>query len=145
MGGALRRWFAKHIMRYCSPTANIERNAHFGNQISIGDRSSAGVDSKLYGPITIGSNVMMGPECVIFTSNHISSRTDVPMIDQGMSKPEPVTIEDDVWIGQRCMVMPGVTIARGTIVAAGAVVTKDTLPYSVVGGVPAKLIRMRKQ
>lgn len=55
-----------------------------------------------------------------------------------------MVIEDDVWMGARCMVMPGVTIGRGSIIAAGAVVTKDIPPYSVAAGVPAKVVRSRR-
>jgi maltose O-acetyltransferase len=66
------------------------------------------------------------------------------MIDQGFKDKEPVIIEDDVWIGARVIILPGVKIGKGSIVGAGAVVTKDVEPYSIVAGVPAKLIRKRK-
>ena len=60
-----------------------------------------------------------------------------------MTKPEPVSIGDDCWLGRRVMVMPGVTIGDGCVIAAGAVVTKDIPPYSVAGGVPARVIKNR--
>ncbi len=130
----LRRFFAKHIMCECSNSANIEKGAHFGPEVSIGDNSSIGVDCELFGPIEIGKNVMMGPETVIMTFGHGHDRTDIPMIQQGTTKPQKVKIEDDVWIGRRCMILPGVTVGRGSILAAGAVITKNVPPFSVMGG-----------
>lgn len=86
---------------------------------------------------------MMGPEVVIYTRNH-SHRKDELMIGQGYEETKPVVIGDDVWIGRRAIIMPGVKIATGTVVGAGAVVTKDTEAYSIVGGVPAKVIGYRE-
>lgn len=63
---------------------------------------------------------------------------------QGMTEKRKVTIGNDVWIGQRVMIMPGVTIGDGCIIAAGAVVTKDIPPYSIAGGVPARVLKSRK-
>ena len=86
----------------------------------------------------------MGPDVVILTSNHKADRIDIPIGAQGMTGKRKVTIGNDVWIGQRVMIMPGVTIGDGCIIAAGAVVTKDVAPYSIVGGVPARVLKMRK-
>ena len=86
---------------------------------------------------------MMGPEVVIYTSQHEFGRTDIPMQQQGKTPTMPVTIGNDVWIGRRAIIMPGVTIGNGAIIGAGAIVTKDVPDYSVVGGVPAKVIKMR--
>lgn len=123
---------------------NIESGAEFDEHVTIGDRSSLGVDSQVFGPVTIGSNVMMGPECCILTRNHQHDRCDIPMIDQGYEDYRPVVIGDDVWIGRRVIILPGVTVGGGSIIAAGAVVSKDVKPYSIVGGVPAKQIGNRK-
>lgn len=87
---------------------------------------------------------MMGPDVVIFTMNHRADRTDIHMGAQGMTEKRKVTIGNDVWIGQRVMIMPGVTIGEGSIIASNAVVTKDVPPYSVVGGVLARVIKNRK-
>lgn len=77
----------------------------------------------------------MGPDVVIFTMNHKTERVDVRIGAQGMTDRKKVTIGNDVWIGQRVMIMPGVTIGDGSIIASNAVVTKKrTPPYSVVGG-----------
>lgn len=92
----------------------------------------------------IGRDVMMGPDVVIFTTDHIFSDTSRPMMDQGMAAAKPVTIGDDVWIGQRALILPGVSIGTGAIVAAGAVVTRDVPPFAVVAGNPARIIKDRR-
>ena len=126
------------------PTANIERNAHFNPSLKVGEHSSIGVDCEIDGPVTIGNYVMMGPEVVIYTRNHEHSTRDTPMCAQGYEEYKPVVIKDDVWIGRRAIILPGVTIEKGCIIGAGAVVTKNTVPYTIYGGVPAKLIGYRR-
>lgn len=125
---------------------NIEHGAYFGDgsEIEIGDRSGIGVDCHVYGPVHIGRDVMMGPEVIVFTANHRHDRLDVPMLDQGHLDAQPVTIGDDVWIGQRAILLPGVRIGRGAIVAAGAVLTRDVPEYAIVGGNPARILRSRR-
>lgn len=139
----LRGGVARMIGARLGRNVNIEHGADFDSGLSIGDNSSLGIDSEAFGPIRIGRDVMMGPECVILTRNHAHFRTDVPMIRQGYEDYRPVTIGDDVWIGRRVIILPGVSIGDGAIVSAGAVVTKDVEPYTVVGGVPAKKIKDR--
>lgn len=140
----IRVFWARKIVKECGNNVNIERNAIFGPEVVIGDNSGIGINCEVYGPVTIGKNVMMGPEVVIYTSGHCYERTDIPMLEQGTSKVKNVMIGDDVWIGRRAMIMPGVTIGEGSVVGAGAVVTKDVPAFSVVGGVPAKVLKMRK-
>ena len=86
----------------------------------------------------------MGLEVVLIGQNHRFNRTDIPMIAEGDICLPPIEVGDDVWIGYRAMIMPGVKIGNGAVIAAGAVVTKDVPNYAIVGGVPAKVIRMRK-
>lgn len=140
----LRTSVAEHCFSECGKNVNIEKGADFGTGvgISIGNNSGIGVNCKVRGPLSIGDNVMMGPDCVVLTHTHNFDRTDVPMIEQGMSV-EPVVIGDDVWIGTRVIILPGVKIGNGVIIAAGAVVTKDIPDYAVAGGVPAKVIKYR--
>lgn len=140
----MRYFFAKHICRV-GKNVNIEKNAYFTPQLTIGDNSGVGVDCEVYGPVTIGKNVLMGPEVVIFTSDHEFSKTDIPIIEQGNGPVEPVSIGNDCWIGMRVMIMPGVHIGDGCVIGAGAVVTKDIPPYSVAGGVPARVLKSRTQ
>lgn len=141
----LRSSVAVRCMGECGSNVNIEKNADFGSgaNITIGKKSGIGINCKVRGPLTIGENVMMGPDCVILTSTHNFERTDIPMIEQGGAV-KKVTIGDDVWIGTRAIILPGVTIGNGVIIGAGAVVTKDVPDYAIVGGVPARVIRMRK-
>ena len=87
---------------------------------------------------------MMGPDVVILTHTHKIADITIPMGQQG-SEVRPVTIGNDVWIGMRSIIMPGVTIGNGVVIGAGAVVTKDVPDYAVVGGVPAKIIRLRNE
>lgn len=141
--GKMRAFWARKIALNCGKNINIEKNAYFTPELQIGDNSGVGVDCDLCGPVTIGNDVMMGPEVVIYTFLHNYDRVDIPMRLQGIEAPRPVRIGNDVWIGRRAIIMPGVTIGDGVIIGAGAVVTKDVPPYSVVGGVPAKIIKSR--
>lgn len=138
----MRYHFAKHVCRL-GENVNIERNAFFTPELTVGDNSGIGVNSEIYGPVTIGSDVMMGPEVVIYTHDHEFSRTDIPMRLQGSAPVKPVEIGDDCWIGRRVMIMPGVHIGSGCVIGAGAVVTKDIPGLSVAAGVPARVIKSR--
>jgi maltose O-acetyltransferase len=86
---------------------------------------------------------MIAPEVIILTLGHRHDSIETPMCGQG-GYATKVIIEDDVWIGIRVIVLPGVKIGKGSIVGAGAVVTKDVPPWTIVGGVPAKVIKRRK-
>lgn len=141
---ALRRLWARCIAKKVGKNVNIEKGAHFTPDLVIGDNSGVGINSEMNGPVTIGKNVMMGPEVIVYTSAHAHARTDISMMEQGFEEPRPVTIGNDVWIGRRAMIMPGVTIGDGCIIAAGAVVTRSTPPYTIVAGVPAKVVKYRK-
>lgn len=141
----IRRAVCHSLFDYCGTNVNIEKGANFatGGGISIGSNSGLGVNCLVHGPLEIGDNVMMGPDVVILTHTHNINRTDIPMEDQG-SRVAKVTIGNDVWIGMRSIIMPGVKIGNGAVIGAGAVVTKDVPDYAIVGGVPAKIIKYRK-
>lgn len=141
----LRAWCCRPLFKKAGKDINVEKGAFFGtgSSITIGSRSGIGVDCRIYGPVSIGNDVMMGPDVVILTANHAFDRVDVPMIEQGMGEVKPVHIDCDVWIGQRAILLPGVNVGKGAVIAAGAVVTRDVPPYAIVGGNPAKVIRMR--
>ena len=87
---------------------------------------------------------MMGPDVLIFTSNHRFSRLDIPMIEQGSSARKGVVIGNDVWIGERAIIMPGVEVGDGAVVGAGAVVRKSVPPLAIVIGNPAEIVDYRR-
>lgn len=145
-GRIIRRWCCKHIFKHCGKNVNIEHGAKFGTGIgiSIGDNSGLGIRCDVPSNLTIGSNVMMGPNCTILDRNHRHDRTDIPMILQGDTERKPTIIEDDVWIGCQVLIMPGRTIKKGSIVAGGCVLCKDFPEYAIIGGNPSTFIKSRK-
>lgn len=124
---------------------NIDKGVSLSDKLLIGENSGIGANSQINGPVRIGRNVMIGRELQCYTADHKFERTDIPMIEQGFSESEGIEIEDDVWIGARVTILKGVRIAAGSVIGAGAVVTKDTLPCSVNAGNPAKFIKSRKK
>jgi acetyltransferase-like isoleucine patch superfamily enzyme len=119
----------------------------YGGNISIGNNCSINPYTILYGHgkgLVVGNNVLIAGHCLIIPSNHVFSRTDIPINQQGEHS-KGIVIEDDVWIGGGCQILDGVTITKGCIIAAGSVVNKSTEPYSIMGGVPAKLIKKRTE
>lgn len=133
----------KLMLADCGAEVNIEKDAIFSQKVTLGDFSGIGINAKIYGECHIGAFVMMGTDVTVITRNHRFDRTDVPMMKQGFEDEKPVYIGDDVWIGDRVIILPGVHIGNGCIIAAGSVVTKDVAPYTVVGGVPAHFIKER--
>jgi maltose O-acetyltransferase len=117
-------------------------NIDIGHYTNIGRYTIIACIQK--GDLVIGSNVMIAPYVTITSVVHNFSDTERPMQLQGLSS-KRVVIGDDVWIGTRAVILPGVTIHRRSIVAAGAVVTKDVPEYAVVGGSPAKVIKYRNR
>jgi maltose O-acetyltransferase len=113
-------------------------NLTLGNDSGIGYRSTI----SSIAPVFIGDRVMMGPEVMLITSSHIWSSTERTYFKQGHYS-ESIQICDDVWIGARVIILPGVKINKGATIAAGAVVNKDVSEFSIVGGVPAKMIKIK--
>jgi len=86
----------------------------------------------------------MAPDVIIWTISHALDRTDIPINQQGATEIQPVTIGNDVWIGKRAIIKPGVTVGNHAIIGAGSIVTKDIFACAIVAGNPARIIRMRK-
>lgn len=128
----------------CGKKVNIQRRATIAKRVKIGDYSGVGANSLVQGNVFIGKHVMMGPEVYIYTQNHCFEKTDTTIDKQGFSPEKEVIIEDDVWIGSRVTILPGITIGTGSVIGASAVVTKDVPPFSVVAGNPAKVVKERK-
>ena len=139
----VRAFCGKLILDHCGTNVNIEKGARFDARVSLGDNSGIGVNAFITSHVTIGSDVMMGPDCVILTSNHGTADLETPMWQQPSTEPKPVVIEDNVWIGTRVIILPGVRVGTGSVIGAGSVVTHDVEPFSIVGGNPARLIRYR--
>ena len=142
---AFRAHACRHLFQSAGRNINIERGAQFesGWCIQIGDNSGIGINCRVPGNLKIGRDVMMGPEVLILDQDHRFDDLETPMMFQGYNDSEPVVIEDDVWIGARVIVLPGITIGKGAIVGAGAVVTKNIPSYAICGGNPARVIRSR--
>ncbi len=141
----LRYLCCKNIFLYCGKNVNIEKGAFFGSgfRLKIGDNSGIGINCTVPGNIVIGCNVMMGPNCYIFSDNHAFDRTDIPMIEQGHTAQLVTIVEDDVWIGRQVIFTAGRIVKKGSIIAAGCVLTKNFPEYSIIGGNPSKLIKTR--
>ncbi len=142
----IRSFICAFIFKSMGKNVNIQKGVYFGkgDKISIGDYSGIGENSVLgqTDEIQIGNNVLIGPQIMIFTQNH-NFRDRSKLIREQGGSPSPVFIEDDVWIGARVTILAGVRIGTGSVIAAGAVVTKSFPSYSIIGGVPAKLIGTR--
>ena len=123
---------------------NVLVNANRGH-VSIGNNSWLGAGTVVHGNggVEIGNHVMIASHCAVNTISHHFDRTDIPMSEQG-TYCDPVTIEDDVWIGTGAVILQGVRIGRGSIIAAGAVVNRSIPPYSIAMGVPARVTGSRK-
>ena len=124
----------------CKIYASENSSVEIGSNISF--NSNVMVNARGVGQIEIGNNVLIGPNVVIRSNNHNYDDIHVPIIQQGM-KDGYIIIKDDVWISSNCVVLPNCIIGEGAIVAAGAVVTNNIEPYSIVGGIPAKIIGRR--
>lgn len=116
-----------------------------GEGLVVGDHSNIGPYCYIgcSGHISIGNNVMISPRVSIYAENHVFDQIDTTIKSQGVKK-EKVVIEDDCWIASNSILLAGVTIGKGSVVAAGSVVTQDVPPYSVVAGVPARVIKNRR-
>lgn len=139
----IRGFCAKLILDKCGYDINIDHGANLFSSIQLGNHSGIGLNAIMDGGIIIGENVMMGQNCAIITTNHQFNDISIPMNQQGCSDIKPVIIENDVWIGMYCIILPGVKIGQGSIIGAGSVVTKDVPEYAIVAGNPAKIIRYR--
>lgn len=144
---ALRRVLVKRIFKRCGRDVIVKSRAYFGtgDGLIVGDRSQIGQGSRIGHGVVLGCDVIMGPDVVIFTGGHAYADPDNPINLQGATPNRPVVVGDDVWIGTRVIVMPGVQIGAGAVVGAASVVTKDVPPYAVVAGNPARVIKWRRE
>lgn len=147
-GGKLYNWFRVFCMKRfmkVGTDCRIMRNVYvgIGSDVAIGDHCRINESCRLDN-VWIGNHVMIARESVVLGKSHAFSDLDVPMEQQGNTICRQGVIEDDVWLGIRAIVLPQTVIKKGCIIAAGAVITGITNEYGIYGGVPAKLIRNRK-
>ena len=116
----------------------------YGGSIEIGDYCSINPQTILYGHggLKIGNNVLIAAQTLVIPANHVFTSKNEPIRLQGVTT-QGIVIEDDVWIGAGCKILDGVTIGKGSVIGAGSVVTKDVEPFSVVVGIPGKVIKQR--
>ena len=129
---------------------NIGKNVKIQSDILVGKFDDIKIGSNValnekcrLRNVDIGDYVLLAPEVYILHSGHNYQSKNIPIYSQGEKRYKKTIIEDDVWIGARSIILPGKKIGKGSIVAAGSVVTKDVEPYTIVGGNPAKFIRNR--
>ena len=141
----IRQLACKGIFESMGVNVNVQRGASFGSgaMIEIGDNSLIGTNCQMPNNLKIGNDVMIGPDVLFIGYNHNFDSLEIPMRLQGFIGDIPISIGDDVWIGARSIILPGVTIGKGSIIGAGSVVTKDVRPYSICAGNPARVIRSR--
>lgn len=108
--------------------------------IIIGDHTRVGLGNTIIGPVCIGNHVNLAQNITVSGLNHNFQNIDKLIDEQGVST-KPIIIEDDVWIGANSVILPGVTLGRHCIVAAGSVVSRSIPPYSICAGSPAKVIK----
>lgn len=130
---------AHTIIASTSVMRNLGTGCSIGTNSGIGQFSFIGCG----GGVTIGANVIMGQYVSFHTENHIYADLEQPIINQGVRR-AGIVIEDDVWIGVKATFLSGAHVGHGCVVAAGAVVRGTIPPYSIVGGVPARIIGTRK-
>lgn len=149
----IKSMFMKMKLSSCGTNVHFHGTCRGGhlNHVSVGNHSSIGPRNEFNTKIAfvkIGNHVITAPEVMFVTGGHRFNIVGkyIDEIKDSMKEPNDdldIIVEDDVWIGARVLVLKGVTIGRGSVVAAGAVVTKNVEPYSIVAGVPAKIIKKR--
>jgi maltose O-acetyltransferase len=141
---SVRRWYLRRVLRYSiARSASIHGGCWVtGFRLSLGANSVINRNCRLdaRGGIMIGSNVSISPECYLISASHDPHSPGFG----GSTKPTAVSIDDHAWLGVRAIVLPGVTIGRGAVVGAGAVVTRDVEPLAIVAGNPARVIGRRR-
>ncbi|WP_263649783.1 acyltransferase [Rasiella rasia] len=128
-----------------------DKQSKFENGVYISDAKNLKIGTHvrvnehvfLQGKISIGNYVMIAPNVAIYTNSHEFADLETPMVLQGDTETNAVVIENNAWLGRNVVVLPGITVGEGSIVGANSVVTKNVAPFTVVGGVPAKLIKTR--
>lgn len=142
-----RVWYVSKVLKLMpfDKRSKIEYNVYLSNANGISIGYNCRINENVFiQQAVIGNNVLIAPDVAILSVSHNHENLEIPIVDQGDTEPNPPIIKDGVWLGRNVVVMPGITIGEGAIVGAGAIVTKNVAPFTVVGGVPAKMIKSRK-
>ena len=145
LGYWLRRKLVKRIFRFCGDNVLIKHGAYFGDrsEVRLGHNAQIGHNARLDHDVTIGNVVVMGPDVVLMSASHAFDDLSRPINQQGALPRRPIVIGNDVWLGTRVIVLPGVRIGDGAVIGAGSVVTRDVPARAIVAGAPARFIRER--
>lgn len=141
----LRNILVKRAVEVCGNGVRVGQGAKINTRLRIGNRVLLGPNMRTmcYGNLVIKDDVLIGPDVTFIDTNHSFNSIDIPISRQGYSHSRPIIIEQGAWIGTKVTILPGVTIGKGAIVSAGAVVNRDVPPFSIAGGVPAKFLKNR--
>ncbi len=150
IGEVCRRHFYKLFFSKCGSNfytalrVKIQgaENITVGNNVAINYGVWIAANPNKDGAIVFGNDILIGPYSIIHSGNHVFRDPIIPVYKQGFEFKQ-ITIEDDVWIAARCTILSGVTLGKGSVIAAGSVVIKDVPPFTVVAGVPAKVVARR--
>jgi len=136
-------WRSRYRLPHVDPTFLLSWGCHIHPDFVAGALGYMGHGCVIRPRVRAGRYVMFGADVSIVGADHRFDLAGTPMIFSGRPDLPETIIEDDVWLGGRSTLMAGITIGRGSIIAAGSVVTRDVPPYSIMAGVPARLLRKR--
>ena len=136
-------YIKRYGLKNVHPTFYMGANCHISKDLKAGAFSYIGTNSNIYPHVEIGDFTMIANDVCILGGDNNFRKAGVPIIFSGRDVVKPTSIGRDCWIGAHSIIMCGVKIGDGSIIAAGSVVTKDVEPYSVYGGVPARKIKNR--
>jgi acetyltransferase-like isoleucine patch superfamily enzyme len=138
------RWFRlKYNLKDVHSTFYLSGNGQISSDLQADKFAYIGPNCAIPPNVTIGKYSMLAPNVSILGGDHIFDNPSAPIIFSGRPKMPKTIIGEDVWVGSNALLMAGITIGNGVIVAAGSIVTKDIPPYCIWGGNPAKFIKMR--
>jgi maltose O-acetyltransferase len=140
----IRNKLASVFLKRCGKNIRIHHNADISANIEVGDHCIIGTRCMIQSGVVMGDYIMIGPDVKIYSRNHVFSSLETPVSLQGKEFKKTI-LGNDVWIGANCVILPGVKIGHKTVIAAGSIVTKDIPDFALVGGNPARVIRMRNE
>lgn len=139
----LRSWVVQSFLKKSGKNLRVKKGAEISLNARVGNNSELGTRCMIQSNVYLGDDVIMGPDVKIYSRNHKYEDLEIPIRLQGKNYYETF-VGNDVWIGANVIILAGCKVGNHVIIAAGAVVTKDVPDWSIIGGVPAKVIKKRK-